>query len=269
GYGGPGGVAAVFRMGGVAVPVTHVRCVVAYDGTGMLGFQRQRRGPTIQGLLEEAIAALTGEQVRVLGAGRTDAGVHALGQVISFRTQSRIPVERWPYALNSRLPAQVVVHGAEEAPADFHPRRDATAKEYHYSIWNAPFPSPFWARWALHVPQPLDVAAMAEAAALLVGRHDFAAFRAAGSTPVRSTVRHLMELRVERSPHCPQHVRIVAKADGFLYHMVRNIAGTLLLVGQGRQRPKWVAEVLAARRRDMAGPTAPAHGLCLVRVEYG
>ncbi|HEY8418348.1 MAG TPA: tRNA pseudouridine(38-40) synthase TruA [Limnochordales bacterium] len=247
----------------------HIRCVVAYDGTGLLGFQRQKRGPTVQGLLEAAIASLTGEQVRVLGAGRTDAGVHALGQVISFRTRSRIPVDRWPYALNSRLPEQVVVQAADEVPLGFHPRRDATAKVYQYTVWNAPLPSPFWARYALHVPPPLDVAAMARAAALLVGRHDFAAFRAAGSTPVRSTTRHLMELSVTRCPERPEVVRIVARADGFLYHMVRNIAGTLIVVGQGRRPPEWVGEVLAGRQREAAGPTAPAHGLCLVRVEYG
>lgn len=253
----------------MAVPVRTIRCVVAYDGTDFLGFQRQAGGPTVQGVLEDAIASLTGEQVRVLGAGRTDAGVHAAGQVIAFRTGSRIPVERWPYALNSRLPPSVVVQEAAEAPEGFHPRRDAVAKVYQYTIWNAPFPCPFWSRWALHVPPPLDVDAMARAAAVLVGRHDFAAFRAAGSTPVKSTVRHLMELVVERCPQEPRCVRIVARADGFLYHMVRNIAGTLLLVGQGRRPPEWVAEVLAGRRREAAGPTAPAHGLCLVRVEYG
>lgn len=247
----------------------HIRCVVAYDGTGLLGFQRQTRGPTVQGLLEEAVTSLTGETARVLGAGRTDAGVHAAGQVVSFRTISRIPVDRWPYALNSRLPEQVVVQGAEEVPPGFHPRRDATAKVYQYTIWNGRFPSPFWCRYALHVSQPLDVEAMQRAAAFLVGRHDFAAFRAAGSTPVRSTVRHLMELSVETVPHAPEVLRIVARADGFLYHMVRNIVGTLLLVGQGRQPPAWVAEVLAGRRREAAGPTAPPQGLCLVRVEYG
>ncbi|OUN00821.1 MAG: tRNA pseudouridine(38,39,40) synthase TruA [Firmicutes bacterium ZCTH02-B6] len=247
----------------------NIRCVVAYDGTEFLGFQRQAGGQTVQGVLEDAVASLTGEQVRVLGAGRTDAGVHAAGQVVAFRTASRIPVERWPYALNSRLPPSVVVTDAAEAPAQFHPRRDAVAKVYQYTIWNGRFPSPFWSRWALHVPTPLDVEAMAQAAAMLVGRHDFAAFRAAGSTPVKSTVRHLMNLAVERCPREPECVRIVARADGFLYHMVRNIAGTLLVVGQGRRPPGWVAEVLAGRRREAAGPTAPAHGLCLVRVEYG
>lgn len=253
----------------MAFPVRNIRCVVAYDGTDFLGFQRQSRGPTIQGVLEEAILSLTGERVRVLGAGRTDAGVHALGQVVSFLTASRIPVERWPHALNSRLPGTVVVQHAVEAPSAFHPMRDATAKVYQYTVWNGLFPSPFWSRWALHVPPPLDVEAMAQAAGFLVGRHDFAAFRAAGSTPVRSTVRHVMELTVERSDSQPECVRITARADGFLYHMVRNIAGTLLLVGQGRRPPEWVADVLAGRRREAAGPTAPAHGLCLVRVEYG
>ncbi|MBO8141978.1 MAG: tRNA pseudouridine(38-40) synthase TruA [Firmicutes bacterium] len=249
--------------------MTHVRCVVEYDGTGFLGFQRQPRGPTVQGALEEAILALTGERVRVLGAGRTDAGVHALGQVVSFKTESRIPLDRWPWALNSRLPQAVAVKQADAADPGFHPRRDAIAKVYRYTIWNARFPSPFWARYAWHLPAPLDVDAMRRAAGYLVGRRDFAAFRAAGSTPVRSTERHLMDLDVERQGEGGERVVITARADGFLYHMARNIVGTLVLVGQGRRPPEWVGQVLASRRRELAGPTAPAHGLCLLRVDYG
>lgn len=244
----------------------NIRCLVEYDGTDFYGFQRQKGRETIQGCLERAVATLTGERVTVHGAGRTDAGVHAEGQVINFFTTSRIPTERWPYALNSRLPAAIVVKAAEEAPADFHARKSAVAKTYRYTIWNAPFPSAFWRRFAYHVPTPLDVDAMRQAASLLVGRHDFAAFQAAGSTPVRSTVRHLQRLDIVQDG---PRIDIYGKADGFLYHMMRNIVGTLLLVGDGRRPPAWVGEVLASRRRELAGPTAPAHGLCLIRVEYG
>lgn len=244
----------------------NIRCVVEYDGTDFFGFQRQPGRETIQGCLERAVATLTGEQVTVHGAGRTDAGVHAEGQVVNFFTTSRIPIERWPYALNSCLPGAIVVKAADHVSADFHARKSAVAKTYRYTIWNAPFPSALWGRFSYHVALPLDVAAMREAAALLVGRHDFAAFQAAGSTPVRSTVRHLQRLEIVRDG---PRIDVVAKADGFLYHMVRNIVGTLLLVGGGRRTPEWVGEVLTSRRRELAGPTAPAHGLCLLLVEYG
>lgn len=244
----------------------NIRCVVEYDGTDFFGFQRQPDRETIQGSLERAVAILTGETVTVHGAGRTDAGVHAEGQVVNFFTASRIPTEQWPYALNSRLPDGIVVKAAEEVPADFHARKSAVAKTYRYTIWNAPFPSVFWRRFAHHVPKPLDVEAMRQGAALLVGRHDFAAFRAAGSTPVRSTMRNLQRLDVVQDG---PRIDIVGKADGFLYHMMRNIVGTLLLVGEGRRPPEWVAHVLASRRRELAGPTAPARGLCLLLVEYG
>lgn len=244
----------------------NIRCVVEYDGTDFYGFQRQPRHETIQGCLERALSSLTGEAVAVTGAGRTDAGVHAAGQVVNFLTESRIPVERWPYALNSRLPEGIVVKQADEVPPEFHARKSATAKTYRYTIWNAAFPSVFWQRFALHVATPLDVDAMQAAAEFIVGRRDFAAFRAAGSTPVRSTVRHMHSLDVHRDR---QRIDITATADGFLYHMMRNIVGTLLVVGQGRQPPGWVQDVLAAGRRELAGPTAPARGLCLMLVEYG
>lgn len=244
----------------------NIRCVVEYDGTDFYGFQRQPEHETIQGCLERALSSLTGDAVTVTGAGRTDAGVHAAGQVVNFFTDSRIPVERWPQALNSRLPDGIIVKQADEVPSDFHARKSATAKTYRYMIWNAAFPSVFWQRFAHHVAAPLDVPAMQAAAEHIVGRRDFASFRAAGSTPVRSTVRHLFALEVRQDG---ARIDITAKADGFLYHMMRNIVGTLLVVGQGKQSPDWVQDVLAARRRELAGPTAPARGLCLMQVEYG
>lgn len=244
----------------------NIRCVVEYDGTDFYGFQRQSHRVTIQGALERAIRELTGQAVTITGAGRTDAGVHALGQVVNFFTDSRIPVERWPYALNSRLPTGIVVKQADAVSETFHARRSAVAKVYRYTIWNAPFPSVFMNRYALHVRTPLDVAAMRVGAEHLVGSRDFAAFRAAGSAPVATTVRHVDSFHIEQDG---KRIDITVKADGFLYHMMRNIVGTLLLVGDRRRPPQWVADVLASGKRAAAGPTAPAKGLCLLLVEYG
>lgn len=244
----------------------NICCTVQYDGTDFYGFQRQPDVPTVQGALEEALEQLTGTATVVHGAGRTDAGVHAKGQVFNFRTTTNIPLDRWPLALNSRLPRTIVVQEARAVPDDFHARKSATTKVYSYQIYNAPRPSVFLDRFALHVKHPLDVPAMQIAAAPLVGRHDFAGFRATGSTPVHTTVRHLLRLEVTRDEEI---INVVAEADGFLYHMMRNIVGSLLLVGQGRRPPQWVAAALHARDRSLAGPTAPARGLCLEAVKYG
>lgn len=247
-----------------------IKCTLQYDGTAYRGFQRQPdQQPTIQAVLEEAIASLTGEPTRVVAAGRTDSGVHAHGQVIHFRTRSRIPVDRWAAALNSRLPDDIVVIRAEQAPPHFHARFDAISKTYRYTIWNAPFPSPFLKRYAWWLRKPLDAAAMQEAARLLEGRHDFSAFRAAGGS-ARTSVRTLSQLRVEVVEAFPEGriIHFWAQADGFLYHMVRNLVGTLVLVGLGEQEPGWVASVLAGKDRNAAGPTAPAHGLTLWEVRY-
>ncbi len=245
----------------------NIALVLEYDGTGLSGFQRQAEQQshlTVQGALEEAIRRVTGETVRVIGAGRTDAGVHAVGQVANFRCQSQMPVERLPLALNAHLPRQIVVREAFEVPVAFHARFHAAAKVYRYLIWNRRVISPFWGRYAWHIPVPLDVTAMAVAAERLVGRHDFRAFRASGSS-VRSSVRTVYRCQVGRQG---PWVVLTVEADGFLYHMVRIMAGTLVEVGRGRQPPGWVAEVLASGNRDRAGPTAPAHGLWLVKVKY-
>jgi len=238
--------------------------VVQYDGTGYHGFQRQPGLVTVQELLEKAIKAITGEEVRVTGAGRTDAGVHARGQVVNFHTAGTIPDERFPFALNSVLPPDVVVVGVERVSPEFHARRNAISKVYRYSVLNRVFPCPFLRRYAYHVPQRLDLPAMMEAAGYLVGRHDFASFRAAGSS-ARTTIRTLTGLEWRREGDL-LHLR--AEADGFLYHMVRAIAGTLLEVGRGKLEPEEVRRILEARNRDLAGPTAPAHGLCLEEVRY-
>lgn len=245
----------------------NLKLTVAYDGTQYHGFQRQGRLdlPTVQSLLEEAWARLVGEEVKVIGAGRTDAGVHALGQVVNFRTATRsIPTERVPRAFNSVLPRDVAVLGCEEAPLSFHARFDAVGKLYEYRVLNRPFPSPVDRLYTLHVSAPLDVEAMQEGAGYLVGTHDFSAF-AGRLKGEKSAVRTITRCSVRRHE---ERVHFAVEGDGFLYHMVRTIVGTLLQVGLGKEEPRWVREVLASRDRRKAGATAPAHGLFLAAVYY-
>jgi tRNA pseudouridine38-40 synthase len=246
--------------------VRNVKLVVQYDGTAYAGFQRQKGLPTIQEELEKALTVCCQEPVRVVGAGRTDAGAHARGQVVNFFTRGTIPTPRIPWALGALLPPDIVVTAAEEVDPSFHARFSARGKVYSYTFWVAPFPSPFWRRYALHVRGPLDRAAMEAAARLLEGRHDFRAFRGEGSA-VRSSVRTLRRLVLEDVPGTPL-LRLVAEADGFLYHMVRTLAGTLLEVGRGRMDPGHVELALRSGDRALAGPTLSAHGLCLEQVIY-
>lgn len=245
--------------------VAGVLLTVAYDGTDYCGFQRQRPGQvSIQQRLEEALERLLGKPVRVVGAGRTDAGVHAGGQTVMFRTDLQMPVERVPFAMNRYLPPTIVVTGARPVPEGFHPRFSARSKVYRYTIWRGPFPSPFYRRYAWHRPEALSAAAMSQAAGYLVGRRDFAAFQAAGR-PARDTVRTMWRCDIEEAGH-----RLVVRleADGFLYKMARGIVGTLVEVGRGRWAPQRVAEILLSRDRRQAGPSAPPHGLCLEAVRY-
>ncbi len=246
------------------MPPRHIMMVVQYDGTDYAGFQRQPDVPTVQGELESALERLLSEPVHLKAASRTDAGVHALGQVVSFRTSNPIPVENLPRALNGMLPLAVSVVQAAEVPDDFYPRFDAIGKQYTYRILNREVPSPFICRYAWHVEEALDVDAMAEAAQVLTGEHDFAAFCAAGSS-VRSTVRNLYRFDIDLNGDI---IEARLAADGFLYMMVRIIMGTLVEVGLGRLTVGDVEAILASRDRRKAGPTAPPQGLCLVRVDY-
>jgi len=241
-----------------------VKLTVAYDGTRYAGWQRQRGRPSIQEELERAVARITGEVVRVVGAGRTDAGVHALGQVAHFHTASGLEAERFWGALNHYLPPDIAIRCAEEAPQGFHARRDARWRAYRYLIWNRPGRNPFLLNRALPWAQPLDVEAMKAAAASLVGRHDFAGFCATGSNP-RTTICTLYRLDVRRIDSL---VVIEAVADRFLRHMVRMIVGTLLEVGGGRRPPEEVRAVLESRESSGAGPVVAPWGLYLVRVGY-
>ncbi|MBI4279899.1 MAG: tRNA pseudouridine(38-40) synthase TruA [Armatimonadetes bacterium] len=241
-----------------------LKLTLEYDGTRYAGWQRQLGAPTIQAALERAVAAVTGEAPRVIGAGRTDAGVHALGQVAAVRTGSRIPVDRWPAALNAHLPDDIVVLAAEDAPESFHPRYDARSRTYRYVVLNRPLPSALLRHHSYHVPRPLDVTRMAQAFALLRGRHEFDAYRAVGSSPRTTwcTVLHTY-VREDRGM-----VIFTIEADRFLRHMVRIMVGTLLRVGSGALPPDAVARLLEAKDNQPTGPTVPARGLFLVRVAY-
>jgi tRNA pseudouridine38-40 synthase len=246
-----------------------IRLTLAYDGTEFFGWQFQPDCRTVQGTLEAALHQITQETIRVAGSGRTDAGVHALGQVVSFQTASRLSPAVLMKALNAVLPEDVAVLDLAEAPSGFHAIRDAVRKRYRYLIHDGRVPDVFRRRYAWHSFRRLDADAMQRAALALVGRHDFRSFETQG-TPRESTVRTVFELCVRRG-ESPNHdlVTFEIEADGFLYNMVRTIVGTLVQVGRGARSETWPAEVLAARDRRLAGMTAPPQGLFLVEVEYG
>lgn len=239
-----------------------IALLLEYDGTAYRGSQYQENGPSIQAELEAAINNLTAERVRAAFAGRTDAGVHALGQVAAFDTASRLAPAEFVRGLNHFLPEDIAVVDAAGVPEAFNPRRDARSRLYRYRIINRPERSPLERNRAWHVPKPLDVAAMAQAARLLEGTHDFAAF----AGPYEgSTVRTLRRCDVTASG---QHVVIEAEAQAFLPHQVRRLAGPLVDVGLGRAGAAAVRRWLEEAKPSSAGPAAPAHGLYLVRVEY-
>ena len=248
--------------GGREAAPRRYRARVEYDGTDFSGFQAQSGARTVQGVLEAAIGRLAGgERTVVDGAGRTDAGVHASGQVIAFTYPGRLPAPDLERAINAILPPDVAVHGLRRTTRRFQPRRAARYREYRYTVWNGPR-SPLRERWALGVRVPLDTAAMARAGSVLVGRHDFRAFGAAD----RTTVRTVHAVRVTRRGRV---VTIDVTADAFLRGMVRRIVAVLIEVGHGKMDATGVAAALAARRPALDGASAPPHGLCLRRVVLG
>ncbi|HEX9724938.1 MAG TPA: tRNA pseudouridine(38-40) synthase TruA [Vicinamibacteria bacterium] len=240
------------------------RMTLAYDGTDYLGWQLQPQGATIQSRLQEALANIAGDPVTVVGAGRTDAGVHAQGQVAHFELPTPVPPSGLLKGLNSMLPQDIRILDVELAPPDFHARYTARSKTYRYCFDVSPVASPFRCRYTLHHPYPLDWEAMSKAAERFVGRHDFESFRAS-SCEAKTSERHCTVSRFVREG--AELVYEVA-ADGFLHHMVRNIVGTLLEVGRGKIDPGEIDRLLEAKDRKQAGPTAPAQGLHLMRVEY-
>ena len=253
------------------MPVATFKLVLEYDGAGFAGWQLQREGQrTVQGELQAALAPLAlgpvgAGPLRIMGAGRTDAGVHAEGQVASVRLETRLDPETLQRALNAKLPADLVVLGCEASPPGFDARRDALSKHYRYRIWNHRLRSPLRSARSHQVREPLDRDSMEEAAAHLAGRHDFACFQASGSD-VPHTIRTLTRCQVAGAPGA--EIVLDLEGDGFLRHMVRNVAGTLIEVGLGKRAPGSLPALLEGRDRSLAGPTAPAAGLTLMAVRY-
>lgn len=245
--------------------MTRWRLTIEYEGTNLVGWQRQDNGPSVQAALESAVEAFCGEAVEVVGAGRTDAGVHALGQVAHVEIARAATPKSVRDALNFHLkPEPIAVLDAQEAPADFHARFDAVQRRYRYRIVNRRAPLTLERERAWWVPRILDEEAMAEAAARLVGHHDFSSFRAS-QCQASSPVKTLDRFEVRRRGNA---IVLSVAARSFLHHQVRNMAGTLCLVGEGRMRPEAIDRILEARDRSAAGPTAPAQGLYLVGVDY-
>jgi len=248
--------------------VRTLKLTVEYDGTEFSGYQRQGQGErTVQSVLEETLKRLVPrEDITLYGAGRTDIGVHALGQVVSLQTESSLPLERWAIALNSLLPPDAAIAKAEEAAPQFHARFSAKQRTYGYLIWTRRTRSALWGRYSLHYRGDLDVDLMRQAAQPLVGVHDFAAFARYGGNPGRTTVRDLSRLSVRRVPN---GLLVTATANGFLRTMVRNLVGGLIAVGSGKAQIETLEEILATRDRVL-NPIAPAapQGLCLLRVDY-
>ncbi len=243
-----------------------IRLVVAYDGTNYCGWQIQPNGITIEEVLNRELSRITGEKIQVIGASRTDSGVHALGNVAVFDTESRIPPERFSYALNQRLPEDIVAARSEEVPQDWHPRyQDKIRKTYEYHIYNAKTPDPLKRKYTTFVSFPLDIRKMREAAEYLVGEHDFASFCNI-RTNALNTVRTVEEASIVKDG---ADITVRVRGDGFLYNRVRIIAGTLIRVGRGFYAPERVKEILEEKERTAAGVTAPPNGLVLVGIEYG
>jgi tRNA pseudouridine38-40 synthase len=249
----------------------NLKLVLAYDGTDFCGWQVQPEAPSIQRTLASAIGRVTGENVLPQGSGRTDAGVHALGQVANFQTESVIPAANLVIALNDLLPASIRIVNADEVGPDFHARKSAKAKTYRYRIYRQAICPPFLARYVWHYPYPLDFGAMKMAAPMIEGEHDFSSFAAADPEtnsregPQRDNVRTIFSSHWEQDG---DEFIYMVRGNGFLYHMVRNLVGTFILVGKGTLKPSDVTRILEAKDRSAAGATAPACGLYLVNVEY-
>ena len=241
-----------------------IKLTVAYDGTDYCGWQIQPNGITVEEVLNRNLSELTGEEITVTGASRTDSGVHAQGNVAVFDSDTTIPPERIAYAVNRKLPEDIVVIRSEEVPGDWHPRYQETEKTYEYHILNREMPDPVRRRDTYFVSYPLDLEAMRRAAAYLKGEHDFRSF-CNNHTDVQDTVRTIYDLDIIRSGDL---VTVRIRGNGFLYNMVRIIVGTLVRVGRGFYSPGQVKEILEAKERTSAGVTAPPQGLVLVKIDY-
>mgnify|MGYP002569949262 CR=1 FL=1 len=241
-----------------------IAMLVEYEGTAYAGWQRQKNAVTVQQKLEEALLSLGKGPIAVCGAGRTDSGVHARGQCAHFDIESTIPAHKFSFILNAKLPRDIRVKKSWQAPEGFHCRFSAKGKRYVYFIDNEPHASALWGRFSMHVPEKLDIDSMRLAAEQIKGTHDFAAFCAAGSS-VKTTVRTIFRLDVEKHE---EQIKITVEGNGFLYNMVRIIAGTLIEVGKGKKTPAQVADIIAGAKRKEAGMTAEAKGLIMDEVFY-
>lgn len=245
-----------------------IRLTIAYDGTNFAGWQAQEGQRTVQSELESALHKLTGETLRVTASGRTDSGVHAIEQIVSFATHSELAIGVFPRALNATLPHDVAVLAAAEAPPGFHAIRATRSKRYRYVLHDAPHHDVFLLRYGWHIRQRLDVGKMQLAAQSLLGTHDFVSFQTGGS-PRKTTVRTVYDATVTRPlVDRPHIIHFEVEANGFLYNMVRVMVGTLVDIGRGMYDPAWMAELLARCDRNQAGMTAPAQGLFLLRVHF-
>ena len=237
---------------------------VAYDGTDYCGWQIQPNDKTIESELNKHLSALMQEEITVIGAARTDSGVHALSNIAVFDTNAKMDASKVAHALNQRLPMDIRIQESREVPLTFHPRRCNSKKTYEYRIYNAPFENPITRRYAYFVYVPLDLERMKKAAGYLVGEHDFKSFCVA-KAKVQSTIRTIYDIRIEKEG---DYISIIVSGNGFLFNMVRIIVGTLIKVGRGAWEPEYVEEILAAKDRQKAGPTAPANGLTLYSYEF-
>lgn len=243
----------------------NIKITLEYDGSRFFGFQRQKGKPTIQGELERALSILFNRPMKIgAAAGRTDAGVHARGQIVHFKVKSNLPLRKIQKALNALLPQEIAVKKIEQASLDFHARYHARRKTYEYLLWNSPIRSPLLNGKAFHYPFPLNIGEMRKAANMLLGRHHFAAFQASGSG-ARDAVRTISRLEIKKKG-C--EIRFLIEADGFLYHMVRSIVGTLLEVGRERLSLKDFSEIFKKKKRSKTAPLAPGRGLVLTAVKY-
>ena len=242
----------------------NIKLTIEYDGTAYHGWQRQPRHISIQQVIKEKIEIIAKEKINLIGASRTDAGVHALGQVANFRTESRMDEGEWLRALNSLLPSDIVIKKTETVPFDFHSRFSAKGKQYKYLILNQPVPSALNRNYAWHIPYPLKITGMRKAARFLIGRHNFSSFRAS-SCSAKNPVRTIKRLTITKKD---SFIQFTIEADAFLHHMVRNIVGTLVYVGMGKLLPTQIENILKSKDRRLAGKTAPPHGLYLVKVIY-
>lgn len=242
----------------------NIKLIIEYDGKSFNGWQKQPTKLNIQGEIEKAIGEITGEEIDLIASGRTDAGVHSLGQTANFKTESNIPIEKFPIAINSKLKKSIVIKSAEEVDERFHSRYSVKSKRYRYTINNSQYGSAIYRDMEYHFPIKLDVEKMKDAAKYFEGEHDFKGFKASG-TSSKSSVRKIFKAEVIEDG---DRIYIELTGNGFLYNMVRIISGTLLDVGQSKIKPEDIPDIILSKDRMRAGKTLPAHGLCLMEVTY-